>query len=62
MIKADCFELPKETGINPFSIPFKPKRKEDYEDFQLPEETGINPFSIPFQPKKKEDYETDLIL
>jgi hypothetical protein len=61
MIKADCFELPKETKINPFSIPFKPKRKEDYEIKIEFEETGINPFSIPFQPKRKEDYE-DFIL
>ena len=58
MIKADCFELPKETGVNPFSIPFKPKRKEDYDnDFILPESTGVNHFSIPFKPKRKEDYD-----
>jgi hypothetical protein len=57
MIKDDYFEFPQESGINPFSIPFKPKKKEDYENFELPEETGINPFSIPFKPKKKEDYD-----
>ncbi len=29
MIKADCFELPKETGVIHLRIPLKPKRKED---------------------------------
>jgi hypothetical protein len=34
-MKAAEFLIPEGNGINPFSIPFKPLRKEDYEDFKL---------------------------
>ena len=56
MVKEE-FIITEGDGVNPFSIPFKPTRKEDYENFTIPEGNGINPFSIPFHPKRKEDYD-----